>query len=77
VDEVDEAEVDDAEVEVVGVAQHEADDADHLEGGLGLPAVAGVLLETASEPEFVMVGIGSSDRDRAEVTSLCRESGIK
>jgi hypothetical protein len=43
----------------------------------GMAPFIGVLLGTAKEPEFVIVGIGSTDRDRAQVISLCRQSGIK
>ena len=35
----------------------------------------GVLMGTPTSPEFVVVGIAASDRERAEVASLCRESG--
>jgi hypothetical protein len=43
----------------------------------GMAPFVGVLLRgTAATPLFVVVGIGSSERERAEVTSLCRESGI-
>ncbi|WP_421994870.1 hypothetical protein [Reyranella sp.] len=36
----------------------------------------GVMLGTPGDPEFVVVGIGSLPRSRAEVLSLCRESGV-
>src|ERR1700722_6555636 len=36
----------------------------------------GVLMGPGGETDFVVVGIGSSDRERVEVTSLCRASGI-
>jgi hypothetical protein len=36
----------------------------------------GVLMGTRTSPTFVVVGIASSDRERAEVTSLCRDSGV-
>lgn len=42
----------------------------------GLKPFIGVLLGPATEPEFVTVGIGSTDRERAEVITLCRESGF-
>ena len=36
----------------------------------------GVLMGTRTSPEFVVVGIGGSSRERAEVMSICRDSGI-
>jgi len=36
----------------------------------------GVLMGPGVDADFVLVGIGSSDRERTEVTSLCRASGI-
>jgi hypothetical protein len=36
----------------------------------------GVLMGPGADADFVLVGIGSSERDRAEVTQLCRASGI-
>lgn len=36
----------------------------------------GVMMGTAEDPDFVVVGIGSTDRDRAEVLSLCQSSGV-
>ena len=36
----------------------------------------GVLMGPDVDADFVLVGIGSSVRDRAEVTQLCRASGI-
>ena len=35
----------------------------------------GVMMGTTASPEFVVVGIAGSPRERAEVVSLCRESG--
>jgi hypothetical protein len=35
----------------------------------------GVLMGSSASPEFVVVGIAGSARERAEVVSLCRESG--
>ena len=35
----------------------------------------GVMMGTTAIPEFVVVGIAGSPRERAEVVSLCRESG--
>jgi hypothetical protein len=42
----------------------------------GLSPFIGVLMGTTARPEFVVIGIGSSGRERAEVTALCRESGV-
>lgn len=36
----------------------------------------GVLMGPGANADFVVVGIGSSDRELTEVTSLCRASGI-
>jgi hypothetical protein len=36
----------------------------------------GVLMGPGENAEFVLVGIGSSDRERTEVTALCRASQI-
>jgi hypothetical protein len=36
----------------------------------------GVLMGPDANADFVLVGIGSSDRERAEVIQLCRQSGI-
>ncbi len=41
----------------------------------GLQPYIGVLLGPPARPEFVVVGIGGTARERADVTSLCRESG--
>ena len=35
----------------------------------------GVMMGTTANPEFVVVGIAGSPRERAEVSSLCHESG--
>ena len=35
----------------------------------------GVMMGTTARPEFVVVGIAGSPRERAEVLALCRESG--
>jgi hypothetical protein len=35
----------------------------------------GVMMGSTASPEFVVVGIAGSSRERAEVASLCRESG--
>jgi hypothetical protein len=36
----------------------------------------GVLMGSDGDNDFVVVGIGSPDRERVEETSLCRASGI-
>ncbi len=36
----------------------------------------GVLMGPDVDADFVLVGIGSSERERAEVIQLCRASGI-
>jgi len=41
----------------------------------GMAPYVGVLMGTRTAPEFVVVGIAGSDRERAEVASLCRETG--
>lgn len=43
---------------------------------VGFQPFVGVLMGPGEDADFVLVGIGSSDRERAEVTSLCRASGI-
>ena len=43
---------------------------------VGMSPFVGVLMGPDVDADFVLVGIGSSDRDRAEVTQLCRASGI-
>ena len=43
---------------------------------VGLQPFIGVLMGASPDAEFVLVGIGSSNGARAEVSSLCRESGI-
>jgi hypothetical protein len=35
-----------------------------------------VLMGTSDSPDFVVVGIAASERERAEVAALCRESGV-
>jgi hypothetical protein len=35
-----------------------------------------VLMGPPASPDFVVVGIAASERERAEVVSLCRESGV-
>lgn len=41
----------------------------------GMSPFVGVLLGAPAAPEFVVVGIGGSAGERAQVASLCRESG--
>jgi hypothetical protein len=43
---------------------------------LGMAPYIGVLMGPRTSPEFVVVGIGGTTRERAEVTALCRDSGI-
>lgn len=43
---------------------------------VGMKPYVGVLMGTTASPDFVVVGIAASDRERAEVASLCRESGV-
>ena len=43
---------------------------------VGMTPYVGVIMGTSASPDFVVVGIGGSARERAEVTSLCRESGV-
>lgn len=43
---------------------------------VGMRPYVGVLMGTPASPEFVVVGIAASERERAEVASLCRESGV-
>jgi hypothetical protein len=43
---------------------------------VGMRPFVGVLMGTPASPDFVVVGIAASERERAEVTSLCRESGV-
>ena len=45
-------------------------------GNVTISPFVGVLMGPDVDADFVLVGIGSSVRDRAEVTQLCRESGI-
>jgi hypothetical protein len=42
---------------------------------VGMRPYVGVLMGTPASPDFVVVGIAASDRERAEVVSICRESG--
>jgi hypothetical protein len=43
---------------------------------VGMEPFVGVLMGPDVDADFVLVGIGSSVRDRAEVIQLCRASGI-
>jgi len=46
--------------------------------GAYVPAMepyVGVLMGTRTNLDFVVVGIASTDRERAEVGSLCRDTG--
>lgn len=43
---------------------------------VGMRPFVGILMGPGPDADFVLVGIGSSDRERTEVTSLCRASGI-
>jgi hypothetical protein len=42
----------------------------------GMSPFVGILMGPGVDADFVLVGIGSTERDRAEVTQLCRASGI-
>jgi hypothetical protein len=43
---------------------------------VGMRPYVGVMMGTSASPDFVVVGIAASDRERAEVASICRESGV-
>jgi len=43
---------------------------------VGMKPYVGVMMGTPTAPEFVVVGIAASERERAEVVSICRESGV-
>jgi hypothetical protein len=45
-------------------------------GNVTISPFVGVLMGPDGDTDFAVVGIGSSDRERVEVTSLCRASGI-
>ena len=45
-------------------------------GNVTISPFLGVLMGPDGDTDFVVVGIGSSDRERVEVTALCRASGI-
>jgi hypothetical protein len=42
---------------------------------VGMEPYVGVLMGTRANLEFVVVGIASTERERAEVSSLCRDTG--
>ena len=42
---------------------------------VGMEPYVGVLMGTRTNLDFVVVGIASTDRERAEVSSLCRDTG--
>lgn len=43
---------------------------------VGMSPFIGVLMGPGADADFVLIGIASTDHERAEVTSLCHESGI-
>jgi hypothetical protein len=43
---------------------------------VGMRPYVGVLMGTPASPDFVVVGIAASERERAEVASICRDSGV-
>jgi hypothetical protein len=43
---------------------------------VGMRPYVGVMMGPPASPDFVVVGIATSDRERAEVAALCRESGV-
>jgi hypothetical protein len=43
---------------------------------VGMEPFVGILMGPDGDADFVLVGIGSSERERAEVNQLCRSSGI-
>ena len=43
---------------------------------VGMTPYIGVLMGETASPDFVVVGIAASERERAEISSLCRESGV-
>ena len=43
---------------------------------VGMRPYVGVMMGTPASPDFVVVGIASSERERAEVASICRDSGV-
>jgi hypothetical protein len=45
-------------------------------GNVSTSPFVGVLMGPGVDVDFALVGIGSSDHERAEVTSLCRANGL-
>jgi hypothetical protein len=45
-------------------------------GKVSISPFIGVLMGPDADADFVLVGIGSSDHEQAEVIQLCRDSGI-
>jgi hypothetical protein len=45
-------------------------------GKVSISPFIGVLMGPGEDADFVLVGIGSTDRERVEVIQLCRQSGI-
>lgn len=43
---------------------------------VGMRPYVGVLMGTPASPDFVVVGIAATERERAEVASICRDSGV-
>jgi hypothetical protein len=43
---------------------------------VGLAPFIGVLKEVDRKADFIVVSIAASDRERTEVTLLCRQSGV-
>lgn len=43
---------------------------------VGMRPYVGVMMGTPASPDFVVVGIAASERERVEVASICRESGV-
>ena len=44
---------------------------------VGMAPFIGVLKEVGRKADFIVVAIAGSDRERSEVTSLCRQSGAQ
>jgi hypothetical protein len=43
---------------------------------VGMRPYVGVMMGTPASPDFVVVGIAATERERAEVASICRDSGV-
>ena len=43
---------------------------------VGMRPYVGVMMGTSTSPDFVVVGIAASERERAEVAAICRDSGV-